>query len=335
LCQGHGVCAAACPTAAIEYAYPRAAEQVELLRVLLKSLRANNGKRGITLLIFGEENGRAAVAARAAQLPGGVLPFAVEEIGAAGLDLIAAALAYGATRVLLYAPPDSPPQTLDSLRRDLGVIDAVLAQTNCAARHSAEIIDDLRAVDGDGDTDSPGADEVVETVATFAAAGGKRTVIRAALSFFSEAGGGAPAAATLPAGSLFGTLSIDSDACTLCMGCVSVCPAAALQAGGDTPALKFIEGNCVQCGICARACPEQALALEARLHFDAAFTATPRALKEEAPFCCIKCAKPFATRAMIARMTDKLKHHRMFAAPEALRRLRMCEDCRVKDLFDG
>lgn len=337
LCQGHGACAAACPTAAIEYVYPRAAEQVELLRVLIKSLRARNGKRGITLLIFGEENGRADVEAFAPRLPGRILPFAVEEIGAAGLDLIAAALAYGATRVCLYAPPGVPAQARDSLRRDLGVIDAVLAQTGCDSRYRAHIIDDLREMDsaGDGEADSPSADEVIEPAATFAAAGGKRTVIRAALSFFHAAGSASPAAAALPAGALFGNLSLEVDACTLCMGCVSVCPAGALQAGGDTPALKFIESNCVQCGICARACPEDALALEARLHFDSQFTAAPRALKEEAPFCCIKCAKPFATRAMIARMTDKLKDHRMFAAPEALRRLRMCEDCRVKDLFDG
>lgn len=339
LCQGHGACAAACPTAAIEYVYPRAAEQVELLRVLLKSLREKTAGRGVTLLIFGDENGRADVEAVAPRLPGRVLPFAVEEIGAAGLDLIAAALAYGANRVCLYAPPGVPAQVADSLRRDLGIIDAVLTQTNCDSFYRAEIIDDLSMVDGDGDGDgdsnSSGALDTVERVATFAPVGGKRAVVRAALAFFFDAGSDAPAAAALPAGALFGNLSIDVDACTLCMGCVSVCPAAALQAGGDSPALKFIEANCVQCGICARACPENALTLEARLHFDAKFTSAPRELKSEAPFCCIKCDKPFTTRAMIARMTDKLKDHRMFAAPEALRRLQMCEDCRVKDLFDG
>jgi len=337
LCQGHGTCAAACPTAAIQYTYPRAAEQVELLRALLKSLREHNANRGVTVLIFGDENGRAAVESCAAELPGHILPFMVEEIGAAGLDLIASALAYGANRVCLYAPPGVPAQARDSLHRDLGIIDAVLQQTGCASRYRAEIIDDLNALDGDGDSDGDGDGDgvVIDAVATFAPAGGKRTVIRAALSFFAEVGSCAPEAAALPAGSLFGNLSIDVDACTLCMACASVCPAAALQAGGDTPALKFIESNCVQCGICARACPESALELESRLHFDARFTSTPRELKVEAPFCCIKCAKPFATRAMIARMTCKLKDHRMFAAPEALRRLQMCEDCRVKDLFDG
>jgi len=332
LCQGHGTCAAACPTAAIRYVYPRAEEQVELLRGLLKSWRAASGNRAVTVLIFGDENGRAEVETLAPKLPGHILPFMVEEIGAAGLDLIASALAYGATRVYLYAPPESPAQVVDSLQRDVKVIDAVLEQTGCALFYRAQVIDDLRALDaGDGDA----VDAVIERVATFAPVGGKRSVIRAALTFFSEIGIDAPDVAALPPGSLFGNLVIDVDACTLCMGCASVCPAAALQAGGDTPALKFIEANCVHCGICARACPENALELESRLHFDAQFTSAPRELKTEAPFCCIKCDKPFTTRAMIARMTDKLKHHRMFAAPEALRRLQMCEDCRVKDLFDG
>ena len=35
-------------------------------------------------------------------------------------------------------------------------------------------------------------------------------------------------------------------------------------------------------------------------------------------------------------MTDKLSAHWMFQKPEAVLRLQMCEDCRVKDMFkDG
>ena len=138
----------------------------------------------------------------------------------------------------------------------------------------------------------------------------------------------------LPDGSLFGTIHTRIDGCTLCMGCVSVCPASALQAGGDTPALRFIEANCVQCGICSRACPESVITLESRLHLDHDAVQRARTLKEEEPFRCITCGKPFATKAMIARMTEKLKGHWMFDKPEAVNRLQMCEDCRVKDLFD-
>ena len=59
----------------------------------------------------------------------------------------------------------------------------------------------------------------------------------------------------------------------------------------------------------------------------------PRILNEEAPFCCITCGKPFATQSMMVTMREKLKHHWMFQDEQSLRRLQMCEDCRVKDLF--
>ena len=139
----------------------------------------------------------------------------------------------------------------------------------------------------------------------------------------------------LPEGSPFGEIFVSQDACTLCMACVSVCPGRALQDGGDSPALKFIEANCLQCGICASACPESAIELAPRLHFDHNTTHSARPLKEEQPFRCLQCGKPFATRSMIRTMTEKLKGHWMFEDDAALRRLQMCEDCRVIDMFQN
>ena len=91
----------------------------------------------------------------------------------------------------------------------------------------------------------------MEEAATFAAVGGKRTIIRAALTHLWECAGSHHDTVSLPRGSPFGSVNIQQEACTLCMGCVSQCPGKALQAGGDTPALRFIEANCVQCGICS------------------------------------------------------------------------------------
>ena len=335
LCQGLGACAGSCPTGAISYTYPKAAEQIEFLRVMLGSIRQKNGNHGVTLLVFDNEHGRASVEAAAAQFAGHVLPLVVEEIGSVGLDLISSALAYGANRVCLYVPADGPAdipaQVVAVLERNLSVVAAVIDQTRIDT-HRAEIITDLRAL-AEGDRPGP-----LEHAATFAPVGDKRSIIRAALSFFSEISPSPPAElskfAPLPAGSPFGQIQLNAAACTLCMGCVSVCPAGALQAGGDTPALKFIEGNCVQCGICANACPENAVTLETRLHFDRNVVNTPRVLKEETPFRCISCGKAFATRSMITRMTEKLQGHWMFDQPESLNRLQMCEDCRVKDLFE-
>ena len=326
LCQGLGACAASCPTGAISYAYPKAAEQIEFLRVMLTDLRQKNGKRGVTLLIFDNEHGRESVAGAAPEFDDHVLPLVVEEIGSAGIDLLASAMAYGANRVCLYVPESVPAQTATTLRHNLAVLTAILEHTRCDT-HRAEIITDLGALGGD----DPGP---VERAATFAPVGDKRSIMRAALCFFGEtAAHETQQCAPLPVGAPFGQIRLNAEACTLCMGCVSVCPVGALQAGGDTPALRFIEANCVQCGICATACPESALTLEPRFHFDHTAVTTPRTLKEEAPFQCIRCGKAFTTQSMITRMTGKLKGHWMFDRPEALNRLQMCEDCRVKDLF--
>jgi len=115
-----------------------------------------------------------------------------------------------------------------------------------------------------------------------------------------------------------------------------VCPANALAAGGETPMLKFIEWNCVQCGLCEVACPEDAISRAPRFLFDAQARRESRVLNEDKPFHCVSCGKAFATTRVIERMRDKLKGHWMFQKPEAVRRLEMCEDCRVKDMFkDG
>lgn len=328
LCQGGGSCASSCPTGAISYVYPRAAEQIEFLRVLLKSFRQNNDNHGLTLLIFDNEHGRQSVEASATQLDEQVIPFVVEEIGSVGLDLLAAALAYGANRVSLFVPQDIATQVTDTLERNLAIIEAVLVQTQCST-HQINIIGDLdRLSCGE-------VSEHIEHAAIFAPVGDKRSIIRAALSFFSELPKSAVESAQLPEGSPFGRLHLDTNACTLCMGCVSVCPAGALIAGGETPALKFVEANCVQCGICTRACPETAITLESRLHFDYNEVGKINTLLQEAPFRCVGCGKPFATKSMIDKMTQKLQGHWMFEKPDALNRLRMCEDCRVKDLFDS
>ncbi|MGI9311072.1 MAG: 4Fe-4S binding protein, partial [bacterium] len=301
----------------------------EFLRVLLRALRQRNGGRGATLLIYDEERGAEAVRKAAPRFDDSILPLAVEEIGSVGLDLIAAALAYGANRVRLFVPKSTPAQSVATLEFNVAIVAAVLAHIG-RDDFCAEII---RDPSGLAATES--APPRIEQAATFAALGDKRATIRAAFLFLhSLSAPAAPTTCPLPDGAPFGDLRLDSDACTLCMACVSVCPASALQAGGDAPALRLIEGNCVQCGICASACPESALTLQPRLHFNADALRSARTLKEEAAFHCIRCNKPFATESIIARMTEKLKTHWMFARPDALRRLRMCEDCRVTDLFE-
>jgi ferredoxin len=137
----------------------------------------------------------------------------------------------------------------------------------------------------------------------------------------------------LPAGAPFGEVRVDTQGCTLCMSCVSVCPTHALQDGRGLPQLGFREWSCVQCGLCERACPEKVISLNARFLYDVEARERPRILHEEQPVCCVSCGKPFATQSMLDVLSRKLAGHWMFQTEASRRRLQMCEDCRVRDLF--
>ncbi len=160
----------------------------------------------------------------------------------------------------------------------------------------------------------------------------KRTMLRLAIDHLYDHAPTRRALVTLPTGAPFGEVTVDEGRCTLCMACVSQCPGKALEGGGELPQLKFIEENCVQCGMCARTCPEDAIAPSPRFLFDMEQRRSRRVLKEEEAFQCISCGKPFSTRSMIERMTTKLQGHHMFQGA-ALKRLQMCEDCRVRDMY--
>jgi hypothetical protein len=59
--------------------------------------------------------------------------------------------------------------------------------------------------------------------------------------------------------------------------------------------------------------------------------APARVLKEEEPFCCINCGKPFGVKSTIDRVLAKLEGKNwMYSGPSRrLDAIKMCEDCRV------
>ena len=327
LCQGGGSCASSCPSGAISYTYPKAEEQIEFLRQLLQKIRSQNNNQGICLLIYDNEHGAEMVTQVVSELPEFIIPFVVEDIGSVGLDMLSCALAYGASQVYVYVPDSVSAQVADVMNQNINLLRLLIDELELSD-FSLQTVPDLASVTSLNSTQGE-----IDRIAKFAAVGTKRNTIRSALTHLHAVSQSAKERISLPAGSLFGKINVNEDACTLCMACVSVCPGKALQDGGDSPALKFIEANCLQCGICANACPEQAIDLESRIHFDHNTTHTARALKEEEPFRCLSCGKPFATLSMIRMMTEKLKGHWMFDDAAAMKRLQMCEDCRVIDMF--
>lgn len=330
ICAGCGQCAAACPTGAASYALPAADALLRRLRTLLTAYREAGGSRPV-VLVHDEAHGAALIDALARHgdgLPANALPLQVNEVTQVGLEALAAAFAYGATavRFLLRARPR---HDVDGLNRTLALADPILTGLGFGAGRAAVIETDdpdalgetLRAIEVAQPTERP---------ASFLPVGGKRDVLRLSLRELHRAAPAPIDVVALPAGAPFGAVALNVEGCTLCLACVSACPTGALSAESEQPMLKFTEDACVQCGLCQATCPEKVISLVPQLDFRAA-TAAPRVLKEEEPFCCIGCGKPFGTRSTIERVTAKLEgRHWMYkGSAQRLELIKMCDDCRV------
>ena len=254
LCQGAGICASACPTGAVTYAYPPPSGQLAALRAALAAYREAGGRAPV--LLFHDAEAGAGWWSRIADTAlESVIPWPVEEVGSIGMDAWTACIAWGA-RVVVLMPEEVPGPVRRELDAQAGVTRAILESMGYAPG--------LLALAADGaalDVALAGAaiGPATDPPATFAPIGEKRTDVRLALDHLHEHAKLRPEAAALPLAAPYGKVDADRDACTLCMACVSVCPASALQAGGDEPRLSFIEMNCVQCGLCERACPESCI----------------------------------------------------------------------------
>jgi ferredoxin len=330
ICAGCGQCAAACPTGAASYALPSEDALMRKLRAMLLAYREAAGEQAV-VLVHDEPHGAPMIDALARfgdGLPAHVLPFAVNEITQVGLESIIAAFAYGvsAMRFLLR---DKPRHDVSGLRRTMAAADPILSGLGFGGDRVAAVETDdpdaliaaLRAIPPMLPAPRP---------ASFRAVGRKKDVLRFALSELHRA---APVPAdiiALPAGAPLGAVEIEVDGCTLCLSCVSACPTGALRDDPERPTLRFVEDACVQCGLCQATCPEKVITLKPQIDFRAA-RASARVLKEEEPFCCISCGKPFGVRSAINRVVAKLegKHWMYSGSSKLLDVIKMCEDCRV------
>src|SRR5262245_52997425 len=329
ICAGCGQCAAACPTGAASYALPTADALLRKLRTLLTAYRDAGGSHPV-LLVHDDDHGAALIEALARHgdgLPANVLPVAVNEVTQAGLEMIAASFAYGASavRFLLRARPR---HDVTGLTRTLGLAEPILAGLGFGAERVATIeTDDPFAL---GEALRFDAAAPAPRPASFQPIGAKRDVLRLALRELHHAAPAPVDVIALPAGAPFGAVNLNVEGCTLCLACVSACPTGALLDDPERPMLRFVEDACVQCGLCQATCPEKVISLTPQLDFRAA-TATARVLKQEEPFCCIRCGKPFGVKSTIERVAAKLegKHWMFKGSAKRLDVLKMCEDCRV------
>lgn len=323
LCQGCGSCATVCPSGAITYAWPPTETVVDALRRMLRQYRDAGGGQA-TVLFHDGDTGAAALAAWAEGVPESVLPVAVEDVGAIGIEIWFAGLAYGAGAVYLLVPAATPAAERAATAAQVEHARTILGGMGYSDEHIAMITPEADP------HDLGAAEPLLADPATFAGMGGKREVFGHSLRHLHAHAPGPVAPQALASDAPFGAVAVDGDACTLCMACVSVCPPSALIGGGTEPSLLFREDRCVQCGLCAPTCPEDAITLVPRIEYEAHVQPTERVLNEEEMHHCPGCGKAFATRKVIETMEQRLAGHWMFQDETARQRLYLCEDCRVR-----
>lgn len=314
VCAGCGACSAVCPSGAISYDAPPTDHVFRRINTLASTYRAAGGTDA-TLLVHDDHGAQMiSLAARFGRgIPAHVIPMEVSALAGFGHAEILGALAGGFGRVDILLAPKTERDALDPQME--------LANAIYPDRTALLDMDDPDALSECLFEQEP-ANAIASPVLPI---GSRRQITRLSAKALN------PAAATLPlpAGAAYGAVVVDTDACTLCLACVSLCPSGALGDNADLPQLRFQEDACLQCGLCANVCPEKAITLKPQLDLtDAALSQT--ILNEEEPFACIECGTLFGVKSTVEKITEKLAgKHAMFANPAAARMIQMCDNCRI------
>lgn len=318
ICAGCGACSAVCPSGAITYDAPSVDHIFRRINTLAAAYRDAGGANARLLVHDAHGAEMIRLAARFGRgLPAHVIPMEIDALSGFGHAEMLAALASGFAWVDVLLAPTTERDALDPQ------------------------IEIARAVAGEGvallDIDDPDllSDHLFDAEPGAAIGspvlplGSRRQVARLAAKALNPASEVIP----LPANSPYGAVQVNTDACTLCLACVSLCPSGALGDNPDLPQLRFQEDACLQCGLCANICPEKAITLAPQFNLtDAALTQV--VLNEEEPFACIECGSLFGAKSTIEKISEKLAgKHAMFANPQAARMIQMCDKCRVNAQF--
>ena len=334
ICGGCGSCASVCPSGAISYRYPQANDIVARVQNMISVYTKAGGTEPV--ILFHDSSHGADLIAACARFGGGlpvnVLPVGLYSVTQIGHDSLLGCLAAGAAHVMLLANPKLADELLP-LRQELelsGRLVEGLGLGGLSARFSIIEANEPDAFEEALNADKGDAPLVAPQ--SFSVLGTKREVARAALAKLREVASEQPDMIALTDHAPYGRISINTEGCTLCLACVSCCPANALADNPDQPQVAFTEAACVQCGLCAKTCPERVIALEPRFNFQTE-AMTPVVLNQEEPFECVECGRPFGVKSTVEAVVAKLQgNNPMFQSEDRVRLIKMCDDCRIQQM---
>lgn len=322
ICAGCGSCAAVCPTSAVTMNETPFETLTQAMAVMARVYRehAEESPR-LVFHTLGAGNDSIAYLARYHDgLADDLLPLGLEHVDRVGHAEIMAAFGAGYAEVLILADNELDRRAVAA---EVELAQAMLKGTRNSPGRVRVIAAEELGEAGDN------AGRVSEPVLLV---GGRRDITRVTVGAMADR---IDAPIPLPAGAPYGAIEIDSDKCTLCLACVSLCPTGALGDHPDRPEVQFTENACVQCGVCESTCPETAINLVPQLDVSKeALSARP--LHGEDPFECIKCGRPFGVASTINRIVEKLENkHWMYSKSDNVQLIKMCDDCRVNAQFHG
>lgn len=362
-CEGCGACAAACPTGALTLLEP---DLVGFLAEVQRRLAASTEPAPWLLVHCGEEGRRfvegndldAGLSLDEGRPLDGCNPplggevLALPCLRAVSDAAILGAFALGAAGLVLVGCEScrhgKRQGLLDTLERNRLVLHALGLESDAAPTAALSRLRLITVADG---SDEAQSERVRQELATFAQGlapspmparrepfeqRAANDLVAWALFLMESRLVGAPPALALPPGGPYAHAEVDSEACTVCGSCATICGPSAFQHVEtlDEVLLDFRSRSCVACGLCEAICPEDAIRLrpELRLGDDARRHVT---VARDAWATCTVCGAPvFSAKALDAierRLADSPSPAGL-PAEDTSTWLRKCRRCRAASM---